>query len=155
MRSRKTQKTSWLMPTFRATLVITWYPPVKSCTNAIAACAFHASPPAATAAICFSLLGCRLKSENSEMAFLISRRDYRSEWVGTSKRCQSFNSKASNRIQRPVAGSRTSWSIWGIRSKSQVSGELTPSKKHQHGHDRTKAPGWITAPISKRDWWKL
>lgn len=45
MRSRTRQNTSWLTPTLRATLVITWYPPLNSCTNANAVCAFHISPP--------------------------------------------------------------------------------------------------------------
>lgn len=45
IRSRMRQKTSWLIPTLSATLVITWYPPLKSCTNANAVCAFHMSPP--------------------------------------------------------------------------------------------------------------
>lgn len=59
-RSRKTQKTSWLIPTLRATLVMTWYPPLNNWTIVMAACAFHASPPppaaAANAAISLSLL---------------------------------------------------------------------------------------------------
>lgn len=42
-RSRNTQKTSWLTPTLRATLVITWYPPLNNCTKAIAPWALNTS----------------------------------------------------------------------------------------------------------------